>query len=49
MELGRIRQVSREVNSTAFLLQRISIAVQRGNAVSVLGTIGSTEVSRVIM
>ena len=48
MELGRrIRRVSGEVNPTAFLLQRLSIAVQRGNAASVLGTIGSTEVSRV--
>ena len=45
VELGhRIRRVSGEVNSTAFLLQRLSIAVQRGNAASVLGTIGSTEV-----
>ena len=46
-ELGRrIRRVTGEVNSTAFLLQRlyISIVVQRGNAASVLGTIGSTEV-----
>ena len=44
-ELGRrIRRVIGEVNSTAFLLQRLSIAVQRGNAASVLGTIGSTEV-----
>ena len=31
--------------STAFLLQRLLIAVQRGNAASVLGTIGSTEVN----
>ena len=45
VELGRrILRVSGEVNSTAFLLQRLSIAVQRGNAASVLGTIGSTEV-----
>ena len=44
-ELGRcIRRVSGEVNSTAFLLQWLSIAVQRENAASVLGTIGSTEV-----
>ena len=50
VELGcRIRRVSGEVNSTAFLLQRLSIAVQRWNAASVLGTIGSTEVSRVVM
>ena len=65
VELGRhIRRVSGEVNSTAFLLQRLSIAVQsiavqsiavqsiavqRGNAASVQRTIGSTEVSRVVM
>ena len=50
MELGRhMRRVSGEVDSTVFLLQRLSIAVQRGNAASVLGTIGSTEVSRIAM
>ena len=43
-ELGRrIRRVSGEVNSTTFLRQRLSIAMQRENAASVLGTIGSTE------
>ena len=43
-ELGRrIRRVSGEVNLTAFLRQRLSIAMQRENAASVLGTIGSTE------
>ena len=46
-----ILRVTGEVNSTAFLWQRLSIAVQRGmlrwpgrDAASVLGTIGSTEV-----
>ena len=40
VELGRrIRRVSGEVNSIAFLLQWLSIAVLRGNAASVLGTI----------
>ena len=40
-----IRRVSGEVNLTAFLLQQLSIAVQRGiHAASVLGTIVSTEV-----
>jgi hypothetical protein len=34
----RIAVVTREPRSTAFLRQRISIAIQRGNAVSVLGT-----------
>ena len=38
-ELGhRLRQVSGEANSYAYLTQRLSVAVQRGNAASVLGT-----------
>ena len=36
-ELGRrIYQESEEVNSTSYLLQRLSVAVQRGNPVAVL-------------
>ena len=45
-ELGhRLRQVSGEANSFAYLTQRLSIAIQRGNAASVLGTMkmGSQE------
>ena len=39
-ELGhRLKQVSGEANSFAYLTQRLSVAVQRGNAASVLGTI----------
>ena len=39
-ELGhRVRQCSGEVKARAYLLQRLSIAVQRGNAVLVLGTV----------
>ena len=39
-ELGRcLRQVTGEVKSTTYLLQRLSVAIQRGNAASVLGTI----------
>eukprot|EP00731_Ephydatia_muelleri_P032900 Em0024g444a len=39
-ELGlRLRQVSGEANSFAYLTQRLSVAIQRGNAASVLGTI----------
>jgi hypothetical protein len=34
----RIRDVTGDKRETSFLLQRISVAVQRGNAVSVLGT-----------
>ena len=50
VELGhRIRRVSGEINSTAFLIQRLSIVLQRGNAASVVGTIGRTEVSHVVM
>ena len=38
-ELGHwLRQVSGEANSFAYLTQRPSVAVQRGNGVSVLGT-----------
>ena len=39
-QLGRrLRQVTGEVKSTTYLLQRLSVAIQRGNAASVLGTI----------
>ena len=39
-ELGhRVRQCSGEVKARAYLPQRLSVAVQRGNAVSVLGTV----------
>ena len=39
-ELGhRLRRVSGEANSFAYLTQRLSVAVQRGNAASVLGTV----------
>ena len=34
----RLRQVSGEANFFAYLTQRLSVAVQRGNAASVLGT-----------
>ena len=40
-ELGhtcRLRQVTGEANSFAYLTQRLSVAVQWGNAASVLGT-----------
>ena len=37
-ELGRrVRQESGEVNSTRYLLQRVSFAIQRGNAAAILG------------
>ena len=40
-ELGhRIRRVTGEPQSFVFLMQRLSVAVQTGNAVSVLGTVG---------
>ena len=39
-ELGhRLRQVSGEANSFAYLNQRLSVVVQRGNAAPVLGTL----------
>ena len=38
-DLGnRLRQATGEESSFAYLLQRLSVAVQRGNAASVLGT-----------
>jgi hypothetical protein len=35
----KIQKITNESRSTSYLTQRISIAVQRGNAASVLGTI----------
>ena len=41
-EIGRkIRDITGEKRSTFYLFQRISIAVQIGNAASVMGTVGS--------
>ena len=41
-EIGRrITAVSKDVRSTSFLRQRISVAVQRGNTACVLGTFPS--------
>ena len=38
-EMGhRLRQVSGEANSYAYLTQRLSLALQWGNAASVMGT-----------
>ena len=43
-ELGRCLQlVSADHNSFAYLIQRLSVAVQRGNAASVLGSARSLE------
>ena len=40
-ELGyRLRQVTGEINSSSYILQRLSIAVQRGNMASIMGYIG---------
>ena len=39
-DLGRRVAQTTEERSTTFLLQRLSVAVQRGNAASVLGTTG---------
>ena len=45
-ELGyRIRRVTGEPQSFVFLMQRLSVAVQTGNAVSVLGTLGFSDLS----
>ena len=48
-DLGRhIADVTQEQQSLQFLLQRVSIAVQRGNAASVLGTLVLGEMSVVM-
>jgi len=39
-ELGRrMAEVNKEPHSTMFLRQRLSVAVQRGNAACILGTL----------
>ena len=41
-DLGkRLTEVSRDLRETAYLFQRLSIAIQRGNALSVLATLNS--------
>ena len=41
-ELGRrVRRATLEPNAYQYLVQRISVVVQRGNAASVLGSLGS--------
>ena len=37
----RVRTVTQEVRARAFLLQQVSVALQRGNAASVMGSMGS--------
>ena len=45
-EVGRrIAAVTGDTRSTAFLKQRLALAVQRGNAASVLGTLSSASAS----
>jgi len=40
-ELGhRVTQCTGEVKARTYLLQRLSVALQRGNAVSVMGSVG---------
>ena len=38
---GRIRRCTGEARSTAFLKQRMDVAIQKGNAAAVLGTLPS--------
>jgi len=38
----RIAGITGDIRETAFLRQRLSIAIQRGNALSIRGTLGST-------
>ena len=43
-DLGpRLRTATDEANSKQYLLQRISVAIQKGNKASVLGTLGQQE------
>src|SRR5687768_1918819 len=44
----RASQVTGDLRETAFLLQRLSVVVQRGNAASVRGSLPSTVLSRMI-
>ena len=37
---SRVRAVTNEAQSRAFILQQVSVALQQGNAASVLGTLG---------
>jgi hypothetical protein len=39
---GRLRSTTGDAREKAWLIQRISVAIQRGNAASVLGTIPPT-------
>ena len=44
-ELGsKIRSITKEPRSTAYLFQAISVAVQRGNASSILGTVPQSKI-----
>ena len=44
-ELGyRLKQTSGECSTNSYLLQRLSVAVQRGNAASVMGSSGQDAV-----
>ena len=36
---SKIAEATKEKRSTSYLIQRISIAIQRGNAASILGTV----------
>ena len=46
-EIGRrMAEVSKDPRSTTFLRQRLSVAVQRGNAACILGTLRGTDSSR---
>ena len=40
---NRLRQVSGEANSFQYLAQRLSVAIQRGNSASVMGTMNGDD------
>lgn len=44
LELGRrLKIVSQDSRATSFLFQRLSVAMQRGNAACVLGTVADSD------
>ena len=42
---GRLKRVMGEANARSYLHQRLSMAVQRGNAASIMGTISPLQIS----
>ena len=45
LDRRRMRSVSQDTRAGTFLMQRLSVAMQRGNAACILGTIADDDVS----